>query len=65
MRQTAPTRLLTTSDVGRRIARTSDRVRQLARLGRLVAAVVTPSGQRLYDTAEVDRYLAEREAARQ
>ena len=52
----------TTSDVARRFGVVPDRVRQLARAGRLKAAIVTRSGQRLFGEAEVARYEAERRA---
>jgi len=52
--------LLTTSDAGRRLGVGPSRIRQLALRGHLTAAVVTPSGQRLYDPAEVERLKAER-----
>ena len=37
-----------------------DRVRQLARAGKLRPAVVTPSGVRLFTRTEVERYQRER-----
>ena len=50
---------LTTSDAARRLDVCPDRVRQLSRSGRLKAAIITRSGQRLYDEAEVERYAVQ------
>ena len=46
----------TTSDVAKRLERSPDRIRQLARAGVLVPAIVTSRGERLYSEAEVERY---------
>jgi len=51
--------LLTSRDVARRLNVVPDRVRQLARSGRLQASVTTESGQRLFSEAEVARYRRE------
>ena len=50
----------TTADVARRIGVVPDRVRQLARSGRLQAAIVTSSGQRLFGEPDVSKLEAER-----
>jgi DNA-binding transcriptional MerR regulator len=50
------TTYLTTSDLARRFDRSPDRVRQLARAGRITPAIVTSRGERLYTSAEADRF---------
>ena len=56
--------LLTTSEVAKRLNRSPDRVRQLARMGRLVPAVITSHGQ-LFTEAEVERLKRERDRCEQ
>lgn len=63
MREQPTTTHLTSADFARRINRTPDRVRQLARAGRIVASVITSGGQRLYSEEEAQRYAREIDAA--
>lgn len=51
--------LLTTSELARRVGLTPDRIRQLARAGRLHPEIITHSGQRLYSEQELARYCIE------
>ena len=51
----------TTADLARRWNRSPDRVRQLARSGRLHPVMVTASGQRIFDESEIIRFERERE----
>ena len=52
--------LRTSSYIARRCNISTDRVRQLARAGKLHPAYVTSTGQRLFTDEEVDRFLSER-----
>jgi DNA-binding transcriptional MerR regulator len=57
--------ILTTSDAAKRLDLTPAAVRSLARQGTLRVAIVTVSGQRLFESVEVDRLAMERAQARQ
>ncbi len=64
MRETdiAQPRFFSSIDVGRRMGVGADRVRQLAREGRLKPAFVLAGGQRLFAAADVERFVADRDA---
>lgn len=49
---------LTTGDVAKRLNRSTDRIRQLERQGKLPAHK-TQSGQRLFKASDVDRFAKE------
>ena len=55
--------LLTTGDTAKRIKRSTDRVRQLERAGKLPAQK-TRSGQRLFKASDVDRFAKQLEKNR-
>lgn len=60
---------MTTSDVAAEAIRRGDRltpdaIRRATRAGRIIPAVVTERGQRLYERETVERWLAERAARR-
>jgi hypothetical protein len=52
--------LIETADVARRLDVTPAAVRQAARDGRLKPAIVTPRGQRLFLTGDVDEFARQR-----
>jgi DNA-binding transcriptional MerR regulator len=56
--------LRTSAEAARRLHVGPDRIRQLARAGRLRPAVVTESGLRLFADDELARYERERDANR-
>ena len=59
-----PIRLLYSAHVGRRLGVGPERVRELAKSGRLRVAAVLPNGSRLFVDEDVEALRAEREAKR-
>ena len=55
-----PQTYLTTSGVAHQLNRSTERVRQLARSGELVPAIITSNGARLFTPDEVRRYQQRR-----
>lgn len=55
---------LRTTAAARRANCSAETIRVAARKGRLLPAVVTEDGLRLYSTQEIDRFMREREKAR-
>jgi DNA-binding transcriptional MerR regulator len=53
---------LTSIDVGRVLNVTPDRIRQLARAGRLRPTLVLPRGQRLFSAEDVETFRRQRAA---
>jgi DNA-binding transcriptional MerR regulator len=58
------TQVLQTIDVAKRLGCSVENVRVLERSGKL-SAMRTPSGQRLFDSTQVDSLASERESAKQ
>jgi DNA-binding transcriptional MerR regulator len=63
MREQLSTKFYTSASVARRLGVVPDRVRQLARSGKLQAAIVTSRGDRLFTEEEVARYERLRQSA--
>jgi DNA-binding transcriptional MerR regulator len=54
---------VSTSGFARRLNVSPDRIRQLAREGRIHPAIVTERGERLYTPQEIERFRLSREAS--
>lgn len=50
---------ITTAEFAQRIGRTPTRIGQLVRAGRIMPAIITESGRRLFTEQEVERYSTE------